>query len=395
MSAAEPRPLWAMCTMNDEAMSESTPGDTSFEYVDISNVSEGHISENVETYEFKSAPSRARRVVRGGDVVISTVRTYLRAIAQVPEYMSRRIFSTGFAVLHPLEQTDPRYLAYVIGTRQVIDEIIATSVGVSYPAIQGTTLHRIRVPYHQHEIQISIADCLDRETGEINAMITKLDDLFASLRLRRAAVSSSLQNMDFTPVRLQWLATEIDERIGTPSSHLPLLSVSIHHGVQLRSESTSGQQASSDLSKYKVARVGDIVLNRMRAFQGGLGQTKVDGLVSPDYAVLRPNENLMSDWAELAMRSPQFIELMSQRLRGIGSADQSNVRTPRINVRDLFDLVIPLPPLDEQARIAARLDAATSRIDAMLEKVAELKSLLIERRAALITDVITGKKAIA
>ncbi|MBM7331665.1 hypothetical protein JS562_53755 [Agrobacterium sp. S2] len=49
----------------------------------------------------------------------------------------------------------------------------------------------------------------------------------------------------------------------------------------------------------------------------------------------------------------------------------------------------------ERARIADHLDEVTSKIDAMLAKVAELKSLLIERRAALITDVVTGRKAVA
>ena len=116
-----------MCTMNDDVLPESTPPDTVFEYVDISNVTEGHISEDVNTYAFGAAPSRARRVVRDGDVVVSTVRTYLRAIAQVPKHMSDRIFSTGFAVLRPGERIDPRYLAYVLGSRQVIDEIVATN----------------------------------------------------------------------------------------------------------------------------------------------------------------------------------------------------------------------------------------------------------------------------
>jgi len=56
---------------------------------------------------------------------------------------------------------------------------------------------------------------------------------------------------------------------------------------------------------------------------------------------------------------------------------------------------VPHPPVDEQRRIADHLDEVTGKIDAMLAKVAELKSLLIERRAALITDVVTGRKAVA
>lgn len=111
--------------------------------------------------------------------------------------------------------------------------------------------------------------------------------------------------------------------------------------------------------------------------------------------MLHPEPRLSPNWAEYVMRSPQFVDAMSQRLRGIGAADQSNVRTPRINVRDLFVLTIPLPSSDEQCSVVKKLDEATARVDAMLAKVADLKALLLERRAALITDVVTGRKEVA
>jgi type I restriction enzyme S subunit len=95
------------------------------------------------------------------------------------------------------------------------------------------------------------------------------------------------------------------------------------------------------------------------------------------------------------MRSPQFVAEMSQWLRGIGAADQSNVRTPRINVRDLLGLSIPFPTPENQRSITRDLDEVGGKVDAMLAKVAELKSLLVERRAALITDVVAGRKEAA
>lgn len=269
------------------------------------------------------------------------------------------------------------------------------STDTALPSMTSSVLGRLKVPVVDIDKQRAIAGYLDRETGDIDAMLSKMDELAENLRVRRASIGSPLHTMGFEHVRLQWLMHEVDDRAGNSNADLPLLSVSIHHGVQLREESSSRQQASTDLSKYKVVRAGEIVLNRMRAFQGGLGQARIEGLVSPDYAVLHPEPRLSPDWAEYVMRSPQFVDAMSQRLRGIGAADQSNVRTPRINVRDLFILSIPLPPLDEQIKIADQLDEATARVDAMLAKVADLKALLLERRAALITDVVTGRKEVA
>ncbi|QJS14280.1 restriction endonuclease subunit S [Streptomyces argyrophyllae] len=254
-----------------------------------------------------------------------------------------------------------------------------------------TRMSRIRIPLPPRPVQRAIADELD----QIEAMISKLDELASSLRVRRSAVGSTLHSMGFDLVGLKWLMHEVDERAGDDNQDLPLLSVSIHHGVQLRDESSSRQQASVDLSKYKVARAGDIVLNRMRAFQGGLGQARIDGLVSPDYAVLRPMGGLTAGWAEYVMRSPEFIEAMSQWVRGIGATDQGNVRTPRINVRDLLGLRIPLPASDELRHISDHLDQVTGSIDDMLTKVAKLRELLIERCSAFIADVVTGRKELA
>ena len=66
----------------------------------------------------------------------------------------------------------------------------------------------------------------------------------------------------------------------------------------------------------------------------------------------------------------------------------------RINVASIRKLPWVRLSGDEQIRIADRLDEVTGKIDQMLAKTAELKSLLIERRSALITDVVTGKKQV-
>ncbi|UKA77638.1 restriction endonuclease subunit S [Arthrobacter sp. FW306-07-I] len=269
------------------------------------------------------------------------------------------------------------------------------STDTAIPSMTSSTLGRLKVPLLPTATQRRMAEYLDRETAKVDAMLRKLGDLAERLRLRRATAGSRLFSMGFENVKLKWLMDEVDIRAGEANSELPLLSVSIHHGVQLREESTSNQRAGADLTSYKVARAGDIVLNRMRAFQGGLGQVHVDGLVSPDYSVLRPHSRLSPAWAEHAMRSPEFIGYMSQRLRGIGSVDQGNVRTPRINVRDLLDLPIPFTSPEEQYGVTSHLDEVIAEIDAMLAKVLRLRELLTEHKSALITDVVTGKKEIA
>src|SRR5258705_13962821 len=90
-------PVKAIATCNDDVLDEDTPSDFEIDYVEISGVSSGAIMES-NAMPFGQAPSRARRRVRDGDVIVSTVRTYLRAIAPVTKPPANMIASTGFAV---------------------------------------------------------------------------------------------------------------------------------------------------------------------------------------------------------------------------------------------------------------------------------------------------------
>jgi len=87
---------------------------------------------------FSEAPSRARRIVRNGDIIISTVRTYLKAIAYIDKNFTGSIVSTGFATLTPNNGLLSKYLYYSVFSNYFIERIIAYSVGVSYPAIDSS-----------------------------------------------------------------------------------------------------------------------------------------------------------------------------------------------------------------------------------------------------------------
>ena len=96
-------------SINDEALPETTDPGFEMSYVDISSVDQIRGIVAVEEMVFEDAPSRARRVVRDGDTIVSTVRTYLRAIAPVSNPASNTIVSTGFAVVKaPPSNTDLR-----------------------------------------------------------------------------------------------------------------------------------------------------------------------------------------------------------------------------------------------------------------------------------------------
>ena len=99
---------------------------------------------------------------------------------------------------------------------------------------------------------------------------------------------------------------ERNER-GRPDDEL--LSVTIQQGVIRQSEITTKKDSSNeDKSKYKVLKAGDLVYNKMRAWQGAIGVSPYDGIVSPAYIVLRPKNPNLSKYFHYLFRTPLFIE---------------------------------------------------------------------------------------
>jgi type I restriction enzyme, S subunit len=181
------RRLKFVTEINPEVLPESTDPNYEIQYVDIGNVSSQGETE-FQSLLFSDAPSRARRRVIAGDVIISTVRTYLQAIAHLKSPESNTIVSTGFAVLRPRSGVDSRFLYYTIRSKVFISHVMANSVGVSYPAINPTSLADLYTWIPPIAEQKSIARFLDRETTRIDTLITKKRQLIDLLQKKRDAI---------------------------------------------------------------------------------------------------------------------------------------------------------------------------------------------------------------
>jgi hypothetical protein len=238
---------------------------------------------------------------RRGDVLFGKLRPNLRK-AWLADTDGDAV--GDFHVYRPIrELMSSRYLAYVVLSEPFLEPVIASVYGAKMPRADWSEVRNIRVWVPGLSEQRAIADYLDRETAQIDAFIAKNEELITLLTERRAAAAQSeVEHHVGEGSRLKFRFREIDVRAGSKWEELPLLSVSIHHGVVPRADDSESSSEASDLSHYKVASSGDIVLNRMRAFQGGLGVAPCEGLVSPDYAVLRPGADVDPAWLALVMR---------------------------------------------------------------------------------------------
>lgn len=157
--------------------------------------------------------------------------------------------------------------------------------------------------------------------------------------------------------------------------------------IRYEDKGAVGNKKPTDLTRCINVRAGDYVLNSMNFYIGSYGLSGLDGVCSSVYLVFTPDS---------AMIEPNFLKHLfsntelRQRVQDLGNG----ILEHRKSIPwDRFAAVkVPVPKLEAQRKVVADLDSSKAKIDAMLAKVAELKSLLIERRAALITDVVTGRK---
>jgi restriction endonuclease S subunit len=400
-------PLKHLARVNPEVLAEDTDPDFEFDYIDIGGVTLEDGVRHKDSMRFEAAPSRARKPVRSGDVIVSTVRTYLKAVARIDEAHHGAIVSTGFAVLRHKADVDAGYLYRLCQATPFVGDVEAQSTGVSYPTINPSSLAAIKVPLPDLDTQRAIAAFLDRETARIDQLIAKKERQITLLdqRARQAVteivvgkgdpsvptMETGLEHMPQLPAH--WLlrrAGLLFQQMAEPNDDdQPVLSVSIHTGIsdrQLDDEERDRKVTLiEDRSSYKRVRPGYLAYNMMRAWQGGIGVSTVDGAVSPAYVVAKPTRNLHSPYYQFLLRTPAFIEQMRMGSKGI-----ADFRL-RLYWEQFRLIMLPVPPLEEQRRIATEAERELSHAAAVAAKVASSVERLKERRAALITAAVTGQ----
>jgi len=179
----EVKPLKRWVRLNARTLGQKTSPDFEFRYVDIGSVQTGRLVKEPERIRFEAAPSRARRVLRRGDTVISTVRTYLRAIWYVSGDADDLIASTGFAVLTPGSGVEPEYLGYVIQSSPFVNRVTVNSIGIAYPAIAETVLGRLPValPPTVDEQQAIVAR-IKTESAPLDDAIARIEEEIKLIR---------------------------------------------------------------------------------------------------------------------------------------------------------------------------------------------------------------------
>ena len=389
--------------VNESTLPETTDPDLEFRYIEISAVNSGDLVEPPAVIRFSAAPSRARRIVKGGDTIVSTVRTYLKAVWYADDPGDDLICSTGFAVLTPKQGTIPKFASYVAQSAPFTDQVTAESVGIAYPAISEKKLGGLRILVPPLEEQAAIVRFLDHADEQIRRYIASKERLIALLEEERQALVHQAVTRGLDPsvrlkpsgvewlgdvpehwevTRTRFLLKETDRRSTTGNeTHLSMsqvLGLVPSHQVEqsLISDSYVGG---------KLCEEGDLVLNRLKAHIGVFALADQEGVVSPDYSVFRRRTELNMEYFAQVLRLPALRPELRIRSKGIVEGFW------RLYTGDLFDIRLPVPPVAEQVSIVDNLSRMTGKLDATIARTRRQINLMNEYRTRLIADVVTGQ----
>jgi len=308
----------------------------------------------------------------------------------------RGIITSAYVTVRPIDRyVEPRFFSAVLRAYDINKVFYEMGAGVRQ-TLKYDELAQLPIPLPPLGTQRIIADFLDRETAEIDAMIDKLDAVVQELIQRRARLiqqhtinsPSPMSRMKFcAEVSLgktfQGVQKKPDEKF---VNYVRAASIQ-SHGLELDDQRM--WMTDTELAKYYL-RAGDVLI-----VEGGAGYGRSVVLTEPmpqwgfqNHVIrVRPNRDQEGRFLNYCVKAHLSAGLVDVLVDG--------ATIPALSSDKARELPVPKVSLEAQRRIADHLDEVTSKIDAMLAKVAELKALLTERRAALITAVVTGRKDVA
>ncbi len=152
------------------------------EYIDISSIDnvEKKVS-STQLMDAKIAPSRAKQLVQSGDILVSTVRPNLNAVAIINQESTHLLVaSTGYCILRCNKEINSRYVFYFCQSSYFIDQMTLQATGASYPAVTSSIVKKTLIPFYSIEKQNYIVSVLDKLTTLISLrkqQLAKLDEL--------------------------------------------------------------------------------------------------------------------------------------------------------------------------------------------------------------------------
>ncbi len=304
----------------------------------------------------ESAPSRAQRLAKKGDVFYQTVRPYQKNNYLYELQYNNYIFSTGYAQLRPYSGVDSNFLLNCVQEEKFVTTVLNFCTGTSYPAINSKDLGRVMIKIPKSTEQQKIGDFFKHLDELITLHQRELDNY---KMLKKTMLSKMFPKNDekypeirFTGFAYAWELRRADEIFKTISDKghpdLTVLSASQEHGMIPRNDvGVDIKYDKKNTANYKRVKPEQFVIH-LRSFQGGFAWSEIEGITSPAYTVLDYKETgkySFDFWKEV-LTSPNFIKRLESVTYGIRDGRS-------ISFSDFSTLKFSSPEIREQQKIGS------------------------------------------
>ncbi len=365
--------------------------DSYFRYVDIASINRSSKSiTGAQRILGNEAPSRARKVIHAGDVLVSTVRPNLNTVAIVPEHLDGEIASTGFCVLRPNSNLlDGKYLFYKTVTTDFVSHLVARMKGANYPAVTDGTVKNALIPLPSLSEQRRIVEILD-QADQLRKLRTDADK-------KAERILPALFNKMFGDPAINPMGWDtgvlgdviLDAAYGTSeracemvTAGIPVLKMNnIEYWGRLNLRNLKYiENGNGQLDRYLLKK-GDILFNRTNSSdlvgKTGLWNCELERAVPASYLIrLRVDAaKAIPEYIWAYMNTPFMKQnLLNKARRAIGMAN--------INAQEVRSFPLMLPDIKEQERFSEKLvniKALAPIREAASDKTQELFNLLLQR----------------
>lgn len=388
------------------------PGETEeFKYIDIGSVNRD--TKRIETPQSligKDAPSRARKHVRAGDVLVSMTRPNLNAVALVPDDLDGQIASTGFDVLRT-PGIDPRWVFNLVRTSAFVEAMSDLVQGALYPAVRSKEIRSFEAPLAPLHEQKRIADKLDAILARVDACRERLDRIPGILKRFRqavlvAAISGKLteewRNINNRNM-LQWVQLTIGQLITGIEAGLNVQCIerppkADEQGLVKISAVTWGRYNDSesktlplgkDVPEATRIRKGDFLISRANTLELVGACVIVDNVLRPIFLsdkILRlvmPGH--IKSWLLYTLRSPAG----RRQIETLASGNQLSMRN--LSQASLRSITIPMPPDDERKEIIRRIESLFAYADRLEARYAATRAQVDKLIPATLAKAFRGE----
>lgn len=353
--------------------------DGMIDYIDISSVDNKSKSITlVQSIDAKEAPSRAKQLVVNGDVLVSTVRPNLNAVAYVSLPTNNLLVaSTGYCVLRCTDELNSRYVYHFCQSPYFVDDMTAQATGASYPAVSAAIVKSSLIPFSSLAEQQHIVSVLDKVSELIDLRKQQLNKLDEMVKARFVEMFGDCKNM----VSMAELCSIITDGTHQPphfqDEGIPFIFVSnlANNAVTYDAEKFISEETYAELYKRTPIEIGDLLLSTV----GSYGHPAViiedrKFLFQRHIAYLKPKHDLINSfYLHSALLSPDGQRQIEEKVKGIAQKT--------LNLSEIRKILIPVPNIEEQDEFAdfvRQIDKSKLTVQQSLDKLKTLKKSLMQ-----------------